>query len=59
MAVMVKEEQFEMVEVRRVSDIVMAVVFIFEEDVMRLIGVYAPQRRKSFEENCLFIRVER
>ena len=41
---MVKEELCEnVVEVRRVSDRVMTVVFIFEEDVLRLICGYAIQ----------------
>ena len=41
---MVMEEQCEKtVEVRRVSDRVMTVVVVFEEDVLRLICGYAPQ----------------
>ena len=46
---MVKEELCEkVVEPRRVSDRVMTVVVVFEEDVMRLIGEYAPQSRRGF-----------
>ena len=45
--VMVKEELCEkVVEVRRVNDRVMAVVLIFEEDMLRLICRYAPRSRK-------------
>ena len=33
-----------MVEIRKVNDRVMAVVLVFEEDLLRLICVYAPQR---------------
>ena len=38
-----------MVEVRRVSDRVMTVVAVFEEDVLRLICGYAHQGESSFE----------
>ena len=38
-----------MVDARRVSDRVMAVVVVFEEDVLRLIRGYAPQSGRSFE----------
>ena len=52
--VMVKEELWEkVVEVRRVSDIVMTVVVAFEEYVLRLICVHAPQcggKTVSFDE---------
>ena len=45
------EDQCEkVVEVRRLSDGVMAVVLAFEEDVLRLICGYAPQSQKSLEE---------
>ena len=38
-----KEELYEkVVKVRRVSDRVMAVLLVFEEDVLRLICGYAP-----------------
>ena len=41
---MVKDELCEqVVDVSRVSDRVMAVVLVFEEDVLRLICGYAPQ----------------
>ena len=50
---MVKEELCgRVVEVRRVSDRVMAVVF--EEDVLRLIYGYAPQSGRSLEEKQCF-----
>ena len=53
--VMVKEELcVKVVEVRRVSDIVMAVVVVFEEDVQRWICGYAPQRGRSLEEKQSF-----
>ena len=42
MGVMVKE-LFEVVEVRMVSDRVMAIVLVFEEDVLRLICGYGLQ----------------
>ena len=52
---MVKEELCEkVVEVRRVSDRVMAVVVIFEEDVLRLICGCAPQSGRSLEEKQSF-----
>ena len=52
--VMVKEELCrKVVEVRRVSDIVMSVV-VFEEDVLRLICGYAPQSG-SLEEKQSFM----
>ena len=37
-------------DVRRVSDTVMAIVLVFEEDVLRLICEYAPQSGRSLEE---------
>ena len=50
MAAMVKE-MCEVVEVRRVSDRVMAVVLAVEEDMLRLMCRYARQSVGSFEEN--------
>ena len=48
---MVKEELCEkVVEVRRVSDRVMAVVLVFEEYVLRLISRYALQSGRHLEE---------
>ena len=45
--VMVMEEMCEkVVEVRRLSDCVMTVVVVFEEDVVRLICGYASQKWK-------------
>ena len=41
-AAMVEELCEKVVEVRRDSDIVMAVVLVLEKDVLRLICVYAP-----------------
>ena len=53
---MVKEELCEnMVEVRRVSDRVMAVVLVFEEDVLKLICWYAPQSGRRLEEKRVFM----
>ena len=49
--VMMKEELCEKVlEVRRMSDRIMAVVFVFEEDVLRLTCVYVLKngRRKNY-----------
>ena len=43
-----------MVEVRRVSDRMMTVVVVFEEDVLRLICGYAPQSGRSLEEKQSF-----
>ena len=37
-------------EVRKVSDIVMAVMMVFEVDVLRLICDYAPQGGRCLEE---------
>ena len=52
--VMVKEELCEkVVEVRRVSDIVVTLV-VFEEDVQRLICEYAPQSGRRLEEKTVF-----
>ena len=51
--VMAKEQCKNLVEVRSVSDGVVTVV-VFEEDVLRLICVYAPQSRRSFEKSSLF-----
>ena len=52
---MVKEELCEkVVEVRRVSDGVMTVVVVFEEDVLRLICRYALQSGRSLEEKQSF-----
>ena len=41
----------QLVEVQRVSDRVMAVVLVFEEDVLRLICGYAAQTGRCFVEN--------
>ena len=47
---MAKEEPCEkVVEARRVSDRVMAVVFVFEEDVLRLICGQALQSGRNVE----------
>ena len=43
----------KVVEVRRVSDIVMTVV-VFEEDVLRWVCGYAPQSGSSLEEKQSF-----
>ena len=43
-----------MVEERRVSDRVMTLVD-FEEDVLKLICVYAPQSGRSLEEKTVFM----
>ena len=49
--VMVKEELCEkVVEVRLRSDGMMAVVLVFDEDVLMLIYWYAPFGARSFEE---------
>ena len=42
-----------MVEVRRVSDIVMAVVSVFEEDVLTLICGYAQLSGRLLEEKTV------
>ena len=50
-----KEDLWEkVVEVRRASDIVMAVVLIFEEYLQRLTWGRAPQSRRNFEEKQSF-----
>ena len=52
---MVKEELCEKVEeVRTVSDRVMNLIVVIEEDVHRLICGYVPQSRKSLEEKHSF-----
>ena len=49
MELVVKEELCEkVVEVGRVSDRVMTVVVVFEEDVLRLICGFAPQSGEGF-----------
>ena len=40
----------KVVEVRRVSNRVMSVVFIFEEDVLKFICEYAPQSERCLKE---------
>ena len=53
--VVVKEELCEkMLEVRMVSDGVMAVVIVFLKDVLRLICGYAPQNGRTFEKRQSF-----
>ena len=53
--VMVMEELCEnVVEVRRVSDRVMTLAAVFEEDVLRFICGYAPNCGRSFEEKQFF-----
>ena len=47
---MKKELCDKVVEVGRVSDRVMTVVVVFEEDVLRLICGYTPQSGRSLEE---------
>ena len=48
---MVKDELCKkVVEVRRLTDRVMTLVVVFEEDVLRLICGYAPQSGRSLEE---------
>ena len=53
-AAMVEELCEKVVEVRRDSDIVMAVVLVLEKDVLRLIGGYAPQSGRRLEEKQSF-----
>ena len=58
MGIIVMEELCEnVVEVRRVSDRMMAVVMVFE-DVLRLICGYAPQSRGSLGEKLSFYEVK-
>ena len=45
----------QVVEVRRVSDRVMAVIVVFDEDGLRLICGYDPQSERCFEENQFFM----
>ena len=52
---MVKEELCEnVVEIKMVSDRVMAVVTVFEEDVLKLTCGYAPLCRRRLEEKQYF-----
>ena len=52
---MAKEELYEkVVEVRRVSDGVMTVVVVLEEEALRRICGYVPQRGRSLEEKHTF-----
>ena len=46
----IEELSVTVVEVRRVSDRVMSVVVVFEEDGLRLICGHAPQSGRSLEE---------
>ena len=52
--VMVKEGLCKKLVVRRVSDRVMTVVVVFEEDVLVLNCGYAPQSGRSFAEKQSF-----
>ena len=45
----------KVVEVRRVSDIMMGVMSVLKKDVLRLICAYAPQRGRHLEENSLLM----
>ena len=51
---MVEELCEEVVEVKRVSNGVMAIVFVFEEDVLMLICGYAPQCGQSLDDEQSF-----
>ena len=52
---MVKEELcVKVVEVRRVSDRVMILLVVYEQDVLRLVCGYAPQSGRSLEEKQSF-----
>ena len=54
--VMEKVELCEkVVEARRLSDGVMTVVVVFEEDVLRLIWGFVPQSGRTFEEKEYFM----
>ena len=44
----------KVVEVKRVSDKVMAVVLVFEEDLLRLFYLYVPQLMEIWKKNSLF-----
>ena len=52
---MVKEMCEKVVEERRVSDGVMTVVVVLEEDVLMLICGYAPQKEEVWKKNSLFV----
>jgi len=53
--ILIKEELCEkVIEVRRKSDRIMALVLIFEEEVLRLICAYAPQRGRPEVEKDSF-----
>ena len=57
--VMVKEELCNVVVgVRKMSDIVMTVVVVFEEDVLRLICGCAPQSGRRLEEKQSFYELK-
>ena len=59
MGIMVKEELCEKVlEVRRVSDRMMTVVVVFEDDVLRLLCVYAPQSIRLEEKQSFYDELE-
>ena len=51
---MAREELCEVVEIRRVSDKVMVVALLFEEDVLRLICGNTRQSERSLEEKLSF-----
>ena len=54
--VVVKEELCEkVVDIRRVGGRVMTAVVVFEEDVLRLIFVYAPQSGRFLKEKQSFM----
>ena len=49
------EELCEVVEVRRVSDRVMSVMLVFEDDVLRLICWYSLQSGRILGRNTVFM----
>ena len=58
MGIMMKEQLSEKVVEIRMNDGVMAVVLIFEEDVLRLSCAYAPQSGRSFDEKQSFYEMK-
>ena len=53
--VMLEELCEKLVKVRGLSDRVMTVLIVFEEDVLRLIHGYAPQSGRSLNKSRLFM----
>ena len=53
----VKEELYDVVEVRRVDDRVISLAIVLEGDVVRAMWADAPQSGKSMEEKDIIMKI--